>query len=69
MTTTHGRIPSTLFLSALSPILHLRPRMPRPGNGMSGITMAMVLVDVYAPVSQIVEGFHIRKNTSGGLKG
>ena len=68
MIMTHGRIPSTLFLSALSPIPRLRPHMPRPGNGMSGITMAMVLVDVYVPVSQIVEGFHIRKNTIGGLK-
>ena len=63
MITIHGRI-----LSALSPIPRLRPRMPRLGNGMSGIIMAIVLVNVYIPVSHVVEGFHIRKNMIGGFK-
>ena len=61
MIMTHGRILSTFILRALSPTPRLRPRMPRPKNGMSGITMTMLLLNVYVPVSQVVEGFHILK--------
>ena len=52
-----GRTLNTLYPSALNLIPRSRPRMLRPENGMSAITTAMVLADVFVLVGQLLEDF------------